>query len=58
VDVVELMGNEKIIYLEEGGKTIIARLDPRSNATVGQRMDVVVDVGNMHLFDKKTEQAL
>ena len=58
VDVVELMGNEKIIYLEEGGKTIIARLDPRTDAVVGQRMEVVVDVGNMHLFDKKTEQAL
>jgi multiple sugar transport system ATP-binding protein len=58
IDVVEQMGNEKIIYLEEGGKTFIARMDPRTTASVGQRMRVVVDVSNIHLFDKRTEKAL
>ncbi|MCC7206608.1 MAG: sn-glycerol-3-phosphate ABC transporter ATP-binding protein UgpC [Anaerolineae bacterium] len=58
VDVVEQMGHEKIVYLEEGGKNFVARLDPRTDAVVGQRIDVVVDVNSMHLFDKKTEKAL
>jgi multiple sugar transport system ATP-binding protein len=58
VDVVELMGNEKIIYLEEGGKTFIARMDPRSAASVGQRIRVAIDVSNIHLFDKRTEKAI
>ena len=58
VDVVEQMGNEKILYLEEGGKTFVARLDPRTQAHVGQRIQVVVDVLNMHLFDVKTQKAL
>jgi multiple sugar transport system ATP-binding protein len=58
VDVVELMGNEKIIYLEESGKTFVSRLDPRTSASVGQRIPVILDVSNIRLFDKKTEKAL
>src|SRR5581483_5334824 len=58
VDVVEQMGNEKIVYLEDQGKTFLSRMDPRTSATVGQRMQVVVDIHNMHLFDAQTEKAL
>jgi len=38
VDVVEQMGFEKLVYLEENGKTFISRMDPRTNASVGQRI--------------------
>jgi len=58
IDVVEQMGNEKIIYLEQGNKTFIARIDPRTSASVGQQMDVVIDMDRMHLFDAKTEKTL
>jgi len=58
IDVVEQMGNEKIIYLEQGSKTFIARMDPRTSAGVGQMMDVVIDMDRMHLFDGKTEKTL
>jgi multiple sugar transport system ATP-binding protein len=58
VDVVEQMGNEKIVYLEDGGKTFIARMDPRTAASVGQRIGVIIDVTNIHLFDAQTEKAL
>jgi multiple sugar transport system ATP-binding protein len=58
VDIVEQMGNEKIVYLEEGGKTFLSRMDPRTTASVGQRIQVVVDTGNIHLFDAQTEKAL
>jgi len=58
VDVVEQMGNEKIVYLEEGGKTFIARMDPRTNVSVGQRVGIAVDASNVHLFDAQTEKAL
>jgi multiple sugar transport system ATP-binding protein len=58
VDVVELMGNEKLVYLEENGKTFIARMDPRSAVSVGQRIQVVVDINSIRLFDKATEKAL
>lgn len=58
VDVIEQMGNEMIIYLEEGGKTFIARTDPRTNAHIGGRMGAVLNVDNMHLFDVDTELSL
>lgn len=58
VDVVELMGNEKIVYLEKGGKTILSRMDPRADVHVGQTSGVVFNMANMHLFDPETERAL
>jgi len=58
VDVVEQMGNEIILYLEEGGKTIIARTDPRTQARVGQRMGVALNMDNVHIFDVDTELSL
>lgn len=58
VEVIEQMGNEMIIYLEEGGKSFIARTDPRTSASVGSRLPVVMNLDNMHLFDRQTEASL
>jgi len=58
VEVVEQMGNEMIIYLEEGGKSFIARTDPRTDARVGGRLSALIDIGNIHVFDRSTELSL
>ncbi len=58
VDVVEQMGNEKIVYLEDSGKSFTSRMDPRTSFVVGQRVPVVIDVSNIHVFDAQTEKAL
>ena len=58
VDVIEQMGNEMIVYFEEGGKNFIGRLDPRTQARVGSRMSVVVNIDNIHIFDVDTEQSV
>ncbi|MCY3915033.1 MAG: sn-glycerol-3-phosphate ABC transporter ATP-binding protein UgpC [Chloroflexi bacterium] len=58
VEVVEQMGNEVIIYLENQGKNFIARTDPRTDATVGEPMDITFNLDNMHLFDTNTEMSL
>lgn len=58
VDVIEQMGNEMIIYLEEGGKTFIARTDPRTKARIGGRMGVVINTDNLHIFDTDTQLSL
>jgi multiple sugar transport system ATP-binding protein len=58
VDVVEQMGNEMILYLEQGGTNFIARTDPRTRARVGGRIGMVVDLDNMHIFDTDTELSL
>jgi multiple sugar transport system ATP-binding protein len=58
VDVTELMGNEIFVYLLTGKKQFIARVDPRTKAKVGNEMDVVFNMENVHLFDRKTEDVI
>lgn len=58
VDVVEQMGNEMVVYLEERGSVFISRMDPRTGARVGSRMKVAFNMDNMHLFDANTQEAL
>jgi len=58
VDVTELMGNEIFVYLLMGPKTFIARVDPRTQARMGQDLDVVMNMDNVHLFDRQTERAI
>lgn len=58
VEVVEQMGNEMILYLEQGGKNFIARTDPRTNARVGARINMAMNLDNLHLFDRTTEESL
>jgi multiple sugar transport system ATP-binding protein len=58
VDVTELMGNEIFVYLLTGQKSFMARVDPRTRARVGTEIDVMVNMENVHLFDRETEQAI
>jgi multiple sugar transport system ATP-binding protein len=58
VDVVEQMGNEMVVYLEEKGTSFISRMDPRTHARVGHRQGVVFNLDNMHLFDVDSKLSL
>jgi len=58
VDVIEQMGNEMILYLEEGGKSFIARTDPRTSARIGGRLGMSLNLDNIHVFDAQTELSL
>ncbi len=58
VDVTELMGNEIFLYVTTGEHSFVARVDPRTKATMGEKMQIVFNMNNMHLFDPETEQAI
>ncbi|HEX9439176.1 MAG TPA: TOBE domain-containing protein, partial [Roseiflexaceae bacterium] len=58
VTVVEPLGSEVFAYIENGGKEMVSRLDPRTSARVGQPIDLVLDMSKMHIFDRETEKAL
>ncbi len=58
VEVTELMGNEVFVYYNVGGKTFIARVDPRTTARYGSKMPTVFNMDNMQIFDRETEQAI
>jgi multiple sugar transport system ATP-binding protein len=58
VDVVEAMGSETHVHLMLAGKVFVARVDPRTSATSGNELDVVLNMDSLHLFDAKTGEAL
>jgi multiple sugar transport system ATP-binding protein len=58
VDVTELMGNEVFLHLLTDGKSFTARVDPRTRARVGDEIEAVLNMDNVHLFDPQTERAL
>ena len=58
VDVVEQMGNEVVVYLNEKGASFISRMDPRCDAEVGDRLNIAVNIDNIHLFDPSTRESL
>jgi len=58
VEVTELMGNEIFLYLSNGEHNFIARVDPRTRVHMGDKMEVVFNMENMHIFDRETELAV
>ncbi|HBY08471.1 MAG TPA: glycerol-3-phosphate ABC transporter ATP-binding protein, partial [Chloroflexi bacterium] len=58
VEVTELMGNEIFVFLKSGEFDYVARVDPRTNFRMGDKVKVTFNMGNMHIFDKETEQAI
>jgi multiple sugar transport system ATP-binding protein len=58
VEVTELMGNEVFLHLKTGENIFVGRVDPRTKARLGQKTQIAMNLDNMHLFDKETEQAI
>ncbi len=51
VDVTELMGNEIFLYLVSGKNNFVARVDPRTRFQIGNQVQVVFNMDNVHIFD-------
>ena len=58
VDVTELMGNEINLYLLAGQDSIVARVDPRTDFRMGDKVQVAFNMDKAHLFDPETEKAI
>ena len=58
VDVTESMGNELILYLLLDGKQFLARVDPRTDARPGQKIQVAMDIERLHMFDPETSESI
>jgi multiple sugar transport system ATP-binding protein len=57
VEVTEPMGAEIYVYIDIQGVLITARVNPRSQAKVGEPINLQVDIEKIHLFDKQNELA-
>jgi multiple sugar transport system ATP-binding protein len=58
VDVTELMGNEINLYLLAGQDSIVARVDPRTDFRMGDKVQVAFNMDKAHLFDPEIEKAI
>lgn len=58
VTVTENMGSEVFAYVQSGNKEFVGKLDPRTKAEPGRPINLALDLGNMHIFDRETEIAL
>jgi len=58
VDVTELMGNEISLYLLAGQDNIVARVDPRTDFRMGDKVQVSFNMDKIHVFDPDTEKAI
>ena len=58
VDVLELMGNEVFLHMVSDGIGFLARVDPRTTAKPGRKIQVLFDLSEMHAFDPETEQSI
>ncbi len=51
VEVTELMGNEIFLYLESGGNSFVARVDPRTRFAISDKVQVALNMDKFHIFD-------
>ena len=58
VEVVELLGHELHLYVNTGTRNQVAIVDTRVSPQIGGHVSLVMDMSNMHLFDKDTEIAI
>ncbi len=58
IEVVEHLGSELLVYMTVQGKQMVARVDPRSKARIGQTINLHIDTEHIHLFDADTRLAL
>lgn len=56
VDVTELMGNEIFLYLLSGKNSFVARVDPRTRFQIGDQVQLVFNMDNIHLFDPSADK--
>ncbi len=58
VDVVEPLGSETLLHVTCGEDSLVARVDPRTKAQEGEKIDLVFDMNRIHVFDKDTQEAI
>ena len=52
------MGNEVFLCLLTDNRSFIAQVDPRTRARMGDEIEAVLNMDNIHLFDFQTEKAI
>lgn len=54
-DVIEMLGNEKLVHFKIANKNLTARLTPETQANVGESMQLTIAVDKCLLFDPQSQ---
>jgi len=52
-----LLGSETYLHFSLNGSAAVARASANANYNIGDIAELYVDLRNIHVFDKETEQA-
>jgi multiple sugar transport system ATP-binding protein len=58
VELAERLGSEVIVHARVGDEMIVARLGPENDTAPGEKLDLVIELGALHLFDLETGKRL
>lgn len=58
VEVSEMLGSEKLLYMYINELHLVARVNPRSVTKAGDVIKIAFDANRVHLFDKDTETVI
>lgn len=58
VEVFELLGPETVLYSTFNGQNLISKIDARTEVSVGQKMELALDMNKVHFFDIETENRI
>ena len=58
VDLVETLGDEVVIHGSKGEDQIAFKMDPHNPPEFGGKVDAIVEVDRIHLFDAETEKRI
>ncbi len=58
VDLTESLGSDTLLHLDIDGTHVVARVNPRTQAKPGEKLEIAFDTNRLHLFDKETELAI
>jgi multiple sugar transport system ATP-binding protein len=58
VDVLEPLGSEAFLYGTVNGQTLIARVNPRAQYEIGDRVELQANLNHLHVFDPESGENL
>jgi multiple sugar transport system ATP-binding protein len=58
VEIVEPLGHEVVVYARAGDDLLCATLDPHRAPKMGDKIDLLVELDALHLFDAETEKRI
>ncbi len=58
VDFIEMMGSETFIHFELGDTIAVARVSAARDYSIGDNLNLYIDIKNANLFDKETEKTI